>query len=196
MSTSLLAKSTVGTSNPSISSLPTELWILVASYISKPGLACLGVTSSHFLSIIRPLLYHDIEVKAEGHRSNASVILNLLSQNESLARRVVKLKLTRFANVPDHELEDLPALIDLDALTNMVSLKCITLSGPVFRNPLEQIEFGRVLAVESGIPLEELVYGGDSILPCPHLGGIGGLKTVVWVSSYSGGAFLFTSTVE
>jgi hypothetical protein len=69
---------------------------------------------SRFLSVIRSLLYYDVEVKAEIDESNASVILSLLAQNKSSGRSVVKLKLIRLAShVPDHELEDLPTLIDL-----------------------------------------------------------------------------------
>jgi hypothetical protein len=178
-------------STPSVSLLPTELWILVASYLSKPDLAHMSIASSRLLSIIRPLLYYDVEVKAEGHKSNASVILSLLAQNKSLARWVVKLKLIRVVAgyVPDRELEDLPTLIDLDVLTNLSSLRGITLHGPVFRNALEQSEFGRVLAVGSGIPLEELVYVGKGTLPGAQLGGIGRLKTIVWETWYSQGVF-------
>jgi hypothetical protein len=173
-----------------MSLLPTELWILVASCLSKPDLAHMSIASSRFLSIIRPLLYYDVEVKAEGHKSNASVILSLLAQNKSLARWVVKLKLIRVASyVSDRELEDLPTLIDLDVLTNLRSLKSITLHGPIFRNAIEQSEFGRVLAVGSGIPLEELVYVGKGTLPGAQLGGIGGLRTVVWETLYSQGVF-------
>lgn len=171
------------------SSLPSELWMQIASGISIPNdLAHLCVTSSRFLHIVRPYLYRNVKIKVVGPQSNASHVLELLAHDKPLAKCVIELTLERCQPpgqkyVPDDDPQSQPSLINLDALANMVSLKHVTLYGPVFRNAHEQNEFGCVLAPGSNISLEELTYvanNEEEEFPTDRIGDIGGLKKLYW----------------
>ena len=148
-----------------ISSLFVELWMAIASYLSNQDLAHLTYTSVHLLDIIRPLLYRSVELDA----FNATEPLALLARDATLAKCVIMLTLQRTPDSyssggsdDDEESEpensppssDLPSLINLDALANLTSLRHILLYGAIFRNALEQNEFGKALSV--GIPLQQL----------------------------------------
>jgi hypothetical protein len=172
------------------SSLPSELWLLVASGLSSTNdLAHLCNTSSRLLRIVRPFLYRIVEIQAAGHQSNASDTLALLAHDKSLAKCVVELIIERCPppgqeHFPDDDdPQTRPNLINVDALKSMVSLKHVALYGPVFRNAHEQNEFGRVFSPESGIPLEKLTYVADNeeeVLPADRIGDMGSLKKLYW----------------
>jgi hypothetical protein len=146
----------------------------------------LGITCSQIFHIIRPFLYRNVVIEADGHQSNASHVLALLAHDKSLAKCVVQLTLKHIqppGYVYDPQITP-PSLINVDALTNMVSLQHVALYGPVFLNAHEQNEFGRVLA---GIPLDELTYIadigadiGDEEFPADRMGDMGGLKKLYW----------------
>jgi hypothetical protein len=163
--------------------------MLVASNLSTTNdLAHLCITSSRLFHIVRPFLYRSIVIKATGYESDASHVLALLARDKSLAKYVVQLTLER-CRPPNETLlmydipQIRPSLVNVDALTNMVSLKHVTLYGPVFRNAHEQNEFGRVLAPGSGISLVELTYiaGDDNEdFPADRFGDMGGLKRLYW----------------
>jgi hypothetical protein len=165
--------------------------MLVASNLSTTNdLAHLCITSSRLFHIVRPFLYRNVVIKATGHQSNASHVLALLAHDKSLAKYVVQLTLERrrppgyFSYYDSQTQVTRPSLINVDALTNMVSLQHVALYGPVFLNAHEQNEFGRVLA---GIPLDELTYIadigadiGDEEFPADRMGDMGGLKKLYW----------------
>jgi hypothetical protein len=178
-------------------SLPSELWIIIASDLSTTNdLAHLGITCSRIFHIVRPFLYRNVVIEADGHQSNASHVLALLAHDKSLAKCVVQLTLKRIqppGYVYDPQITP-PSLINVDALTNMVSLQHVALYGFVFRNAHEQNELGRVLA---GIPLAELTYVADDGavirdegFPTDRIGDIGDLKKLYWDGGDSRCAFI------
>jgi len=178
----------------SMLSLPVELWRLIASSLSKHDLTRLGVTCSRLFHIVRPILYRDVLIEAEGQRTNAYDILTLLAQDKSLAKLVVNLTLHRElsdrVNISIDVLPTLPSLINPEVLVNLTSLKCVSIYGPVFRNALEGRMFLRVL---STIPIESFAYfalGPRGIFPHDEAGAIGSLKHLWWSSDEGSCAFV------
>lgn len=152
-----------------------ELWLLIASSLSPPELACLGFTSFRLLHIIRPILYRAVSLKTD-----ASKTLALLARDKELARCVVELRLARRISLEVPPVCDNQSLVNFDALTNLISLKRITLCERVFTTAFEQREFGRALA---SIPLEELTHIAqfyDEQWPGDQLEGIRDLKKIDW----------------
>ena len=177
-------------------SLPPELWILIASdpCLFKADLARLCAASSHLLNVVRPLLYRAVHLEAVDYEFSSAETLVLLAKDKSLAKCVVELTISRRLK-SDHclnYLQNLPCLVHVDALANMISLKHITLSDHIFRNAVEQSEFARALAC---IPLEQFSYLGSGPLgqfafgasntgpPGDQFEGIGNLKKLVWVDN-------------
>jgi hypothetical protein len=185
-------------------SLPAELWILIASNpcLFKADLARLCTASFHLLNIVRPLLYRTLHLEAIDHESNSATVLALLAKDKSLARCVVELTLSRRLTFRDllDDLRDLPRLVNVNALANMISLKRIALSNYVFRNRWEQNTFARLLV---DIPLEELTYrssgplrqvsySGLRGLPGDRFKGFGNVKKLVWLDREDCCALLHT----
>jgi hypothetical protein len=102
-----------------------------------------------------------------------------LARDKELAKSVVELRLDR-KSVSDSVPRNIHSLIKPDALANLLSLRHIMIRGNVFLTPLQQLEFGRVLA---DVPLEELTYSAYNSAekwPCDRVEGIRDLKKIVW----------------
>jgi hypothetical protein len=168
----------------SVHRVPFDIWFRIAPAVTRKDLIALCATSSHFLATIRPLFYGVVELRSDIGGSRTTV--NLLARDKSLASFVVELVLVQHILL-------LPGtrrgpLISSEALSNMTSLKRITLCGIVFNNSSEQHEFGAVLQLKTLTTLEQVTYRGLSYAewwPSDRLG-LGGLGVIEWVARRKG----------
>lgn len=162
--------------------LPTELWLSITAYLTQSNLAFLSLTCSRLLTITRPLFFRSVFLKASIGNTTVSSTLDLLARDHTLAKSVIELTLFRVIDPnypPYYYVKKGPSLVNVDALTNMVSLKRITIVGPIFCNEVEQREFARVLD-RSRLRDFNLVGRTDrEIWPGEGLG-IRGLRKVLW----------------
>jgi hypothetical protein len=171
--------------------LAPELWRLIIASLSSSDLACLSITSSRLLHIVRPILYRVVSLTTGIHDTDPLYALALLARDKELAKCVIELELDR-KPPSDSTPNTTHSLISPDALANLLSLNRILIRGRVFLTAFEQHEFGRVLA---GIPLKEFTYSGYNSAekwPGDEVGGICDLKKIVW-ETRNGSACLLLS---
>jgi hypothetical protein len=162
----------------SVYRVPLDIWFRIAPALTRKDLMALCATSSHFLATIRPLFYRVVELRSDIGGSRTTV--NLLARDKSLASFVVELVLFQHTLL-------LPGtrrgpLISSGALSNMTSLKRITLCGIVFKSSSEQHEFGTTLQLKTLTTLEQVTYRGLAYAewwPSDRLGP-GGLGVIEW----------------
>ena len=170
---------------PSLHKLPFDLWLEIASFSEACDLAAFSTTSSKFLSIIRPLLYRSVCLCLWSYSWRST--MDLLARDKMLASVVVELYLLGPSPEPD-----MGPHVDLDAITNMTSLKRVRIEGAVWSTELEQLEIGRILSAKTGTSLEQLTYSAsrfhEELEWHPHgFGGLGGLRVIEWRCSKYGG---------
>ncbi|KAK1229856.1 hypothetical protein PQX77_007074 [Marasmius sp. AFHP31] len=185
--------------------LPPEIWLRISESLPRSDAARLCLANHQFLSLIRPLIYHHVSLYQVDriYESNQADLcdatpkpidatLSLLARDSDLAQRVSGLSL--HAPSSPYNLA-IKSLINLDAMRNMISLRRLELSGPIFhlgdvwvddpkvREASEtSVAFCEIL---QGIGLEELVvhHSPGSVIgfSLEQFAELRGLKKVGWV---------------
>ena len=173
--------------------IPFDVWSIIGSFSTRSDLARFSVTSSYFLSVVRPLFYQVLVLKPRV----CAPTWTLLARDEELASSVSELTL----DACKHRIfgsDDRPSLagpqlfIDLDALANLTSLKRITLIGTVFKTAEEQSNFGHIVSVKSRKTLKTFTFeispASDSPESWPGVdfGTLADLRTIEWFARTRG----------
>ena len=113
--------------------------------------------------------------------------MDLLARDKILTGAVIELTL-----LGPSRILDMGPHVNLDAITNMTSLKRVRIQGAVWSTELEQLEIGRILAAKTGTTLEQLTYRAANFREeaqwhCPEFGGLGGLRVIEWHCNEQGG---------
>ena len=134
--------------------LAPEIWLMISKHLTTGELNHMSLLSHYHLALFRPILYRILDLD---ECFNPTTILELLSNNKELARCVREFKLTTLGKGVD-------TTCYLTALWNMNSLKRLDLTGSIFNDESEQIQF--VARVREGkIPLEGFAFTKPFDLP-------------------------------
>ncbi|KAK1230312.1 hypothetical protein PQX77_006605 [Marasmius sp. AFHP31] len=195
--------------------LPPEIWLRISESLPRSDAARLCLANHQFLSLIRPLIYHHVSLyqidrtydpnetdPCDAIPNPIDATLSLLARDSDLAQRVSGLSLhaPSWHWEPYHNL-GVKSLINLDAMRNMINLRRLELSGPIFHLgniwidewEVEEVKESSVAFCEilHGIGLDELVvhHSSDRTSPKSGIGfsleqfaGFKGLKKVGWRS--------------
>jgi hypothetical protein len=159
-------------------SLPPELWLSIASFLSKSSLVGLSLASFTLSTLIRLHLFHCvILVTGDARRPNAPETLNLLAHDQSLAASVVELRLDRY--YPQRlggllsDFEPPPPLapaqinvINSSTLANLTSMKHPTIAVCIWWNDDQLFNLEHVQWLETLSTLRS----SHAIVPQFHLG--------------------------
>jgi len=166
--------------------LISEIWLITASFLDPPGLAVLCLISKAFLEIARPDLYRSIKINLE--EGNTDYTLDLLSQNEALARFVQTLELHSGVRIisglfPTEEFPTKPNRL-IEAIGKMTSLETLRMRGSPFDGFDEERAFSERLR-ECNIPLRNFDFtayspDGTSNLLSPNGLKLRNLRSLIW----------------
>lgn len=157
--------------------LPPEIWALISSHLSRAELLPLCLASSTLLAVIRPIYYRFVTLHRD-HR--AWTALSLLARDKGLAERVVKLQL-----IGSTKRRRCWTIVHPHGFTNLISLGHLVLTGRLFDDASEELQFWHLIKNKPGVPIKVLAYklkaDYDDVTSTHNpLDGLGGFTKLSW----------------
>jgi len=182
------------------SQLPSEIWHVISSTLSRKNSLSLAKTSKHIFGCLLPKLYRIIDLAPESHTDDSDAAniatLELLTRTPNLSRTVRVLKITgRVVNLSNSDFrESHPSSRQafLNALPTLHNLQSLQIPSSYLSRKDSQVRFFESL---SHLHLDELhFYGLDQFLYHKEIRLPSGLKSFIvedwdlgctpWVDGY------------
>jgi hypothetical protein len=167
--------------------LPPELWHNVAANLDILSLNNLCQTSKYFLHLVRPILYHSLQLRCDAYPLET---LKLLYSDDRVARSVFNLSLSSPFPRPSLQttnLSDTGAFQPtyMETILKLSSLRKLSLRGSIFRDE-DEIQLFVQKVQDRSVPLKSLSYAGwtrGGSFPSHNIP-LTGLARIRWTTSF------------